>query len=47
MSPCAAREEAKRQEALRESNDSMKERLGAMKALERSIQQREERQSTR
>jgi hypothetical protein len=43
----AAREEAKRQDVLRESNDSMKERLEAMKAIERSIQQREERQRTR
>lgn len=42
-----ARDEARKHEALRESNDAMKERLEAMKAIERSIQLREERQRTR
>lgn len=42
-----SREEAKKFEALRERNESMKERMEAIKAIERSIQQREERQRNR
>ncbi|MBS0335646.1 MAG: hypothetical protein JSS40_02290 [Proteobacteria bacterium] len=38
-----ARDDAKKQEALREQNESIRERLEAMKAIERSIQRREER----
>lgn len=38
-----ARDDSKKQETLREQNGLIKERLEAMKAIERSIQQREER----
>ena len=43
----AAREEAKRLEALREQNEAMKERIGALRAIDRSILQREDRQPNR
>ncbi len=43
----AARDEAKKLDALREQNEAMKERFGALRALDRSILQREDRQPHR